>query len=124
ANRDADDHNDCVAHHHTSLSRVNVRRALTRRRTACQAAAPTNSSTSEQIGPGQLVARDRSPSRLETSIRMPSPGIRWCDSWHPLSGLRCPPDKIFEVRRTKKRFFPFPLRAKNFNRPWNNLAGA
>ena len=31
---------------------------------------------------------------------------------------------IPEVGATKKRFFPFPLHGKNFNRPWNNLAEA
>src|SRR6266498_2378861 len=68
---------------------------VTRRQMVDRASVPINSSTFGRIAACLPAAPDRSRSLLEIRVRIPWPGIRYCDSWHP-AGLAALGDEIFE----------------------------
>ena len=69
---------------------------VTRKPTGDPASVPINSSTCGQIAACLLAAPDRSRSLPAIRIRMPWPGIRWCDSCHPALGPPRPANEIFQ----------------------------
>ena len=68
---------------------------VTRRQMVDRASVPINSSTFGRIAACLPAAPDRSRSLLEIRVRIPWPGVRYCDSWHP-AGLAALGDEIFE----------------------------